>query len=247
MDISIDELPPSLGKEYFFTLNSLCWCCQTHVPGIQVAIKPLLSTDSRRLCGWTGSSWLSSDWKKKNARGRSRWPRNNADTVCHDVIRKTKAHLQLSLMWDEKGYYKLASSKRKIRDNVGLLLNEGRDPGAKWCRKDHGSECLYLSVCWSDQPSGIPRLLESLEKGKLTLAGEGTDRKQHLNKLNIYNPMGSPWRHPQMLRELSDVTARILFVIFEKAVVIRTESQGLEGRKYQSYQWEGQKEGSGEL
>lgn len=111
MDISIDELPPSLGKEYFFTLNSLCWCCQAHVPGIQVAIKPLSSTDSRRLCGWTGSSWLSSDWKKKNARGRSRWPRNNADTVCHDVIRKTKAHLQLSLMWDEKGYYKLPAAK----------------------------------------------------------------------------------------------------------------------------------------
>lgn len=68
------------------------------------------------------------------------------------------------------------------------------------------------------------------------LGGEGTDRKQYLNKLNINNPMGSPWRHPQVLRELSDVTARILLVIFEKAVVIRTESQGLEGRKYKSYQ-----------
>lgn len=77
---------------------------------------------------------------------------------------------------------------------------------------------------------------ENLEKGKLILPGGGTHRKQHLNKLNIYNPVGSPGRHPQVLRELSDVTARILLVIFEKAVVIRTESQGLEERKYQSYQ-----------
>lgn len=47
--------------------------------------------------------------------------------MCHDVTRKAKAHLELSLTRDEKGYYKHTSSKRKIRDNVGLLLNEGRD------------------------------------------------------------------------------------------------------------------------
>lgn len=45
--------------------------------------------------------------------------------------------------------------------------------------------------------------------------------------------MGSPGRHPQVLRELPDVTARILLVIFEKVVVIRAESQGLEESKYQ--------------
>lgn len=53
---------------------------------------------------------------------------NDTDTVCHDVIRKPKVSLQFSLMWDEKGYYKHTSSKMKIGDNVGLMLNEGGDP-----------------------------------------------------------------------------------------------------------------------
>lgn len=118
---------------------------------------------------------------------------------------------------------------------MGLLLNKGRDPGAKGYRKDQDSECLLsLSACCSDQPAGTPRLCnqkESLEKGKLTLGGGGSHRKEHLNKLNISKPMGSPGRHPQVLRELSDVTARILLVIFAKIAVIRSESRGLEREK----------------
>lgn len=48
--------------------------------------------------------------------------------VCGDVTKKAKAHLELSLARDmkdnKKGFYKYISSKRKIWENVGLLLNQ---------------------------------------------------------------------------------------------------------------------------
>jgi len=48
--------------------------------------------------------------------------------ACMDATRKTKAHLELKLARDvknnKKGFFNYISSKRKTRDNVGLLLNE---------------------------------------------------------------------------------------------------------------------------
>lgn len=47
--------------------------------------------------------------------------------VCRDATRKAAVHLELSLARDiknnKKGFSKYMSSKRKIRGNVGLLLN----------------------------------------------------------------------------------------------------------------------------
>jgi len=43
-------------------------------------------------------------------------------------VRKAKAHLELNLAKDmkdnKKGFFKYVNSKRRTRDNVGLLLNE---------------------------------------------------------------------------------------------------------------------------
>jgi len=47
--------------------------------------------------------------------------------ACRDATRKAKAHLELKLARDvkkKKGFFNYISSKRKSRDNVGLLLNE---------------------------------------------------------------------------------------------------------------------------
>lgn len=63
-------------------------------------------------------------WKK----GQAMWENyRNVVRVCRDMTRKAKAHLELNLAKDIKGkkksLYKYISSKRKIRENVGLLLN----------------------------------------------------------------------------------------------------------------------------
>jgi len=52
----------------------------------------------------------------------------NVVKACRDAMRKAKVHLELNLAWDVKdnkrSFFKHISSKRKTRDNVGLLLNE---------------------------------------------------------------------------------------------------------------------------
>ncbi|GAB0179374.1 mitochondrial enolase superfamily member 1 [Grus japonensis] len=64
-------------------------------------------------------------WKK----GLATWEEyRNVVRVCRDATRKAKAYLELNLARDvkdnKKGFFKYISSKRKTRENVGLLLNE---------------------------------------------------------------------------------------------------------------------------
>lgn len=65
--------------------------------------------------------------------GKKNWPCGRAKgtvRVYGDVTKKAKAYLELSLARDmkdnKKGFYKYISSKRKIWENVGLLLNQMR-------------------------------------------------------------------------------------------------------------------------
>ena len=47
--------------------------------------------------------------------------------ACRDATRKAKGHLEFNLARDvkkKKGFFNYISSKRKTRDNAGLLLNE---------------------------------------------------------------------------------------------------------------------------
>jgi len=64
-------------------------------------------------------------WKE----GQATWEEyRNVVKACRDATRKAKAHLELSLARDvkdnKKSFFKYINSKRKTRENVGLLLNE---------------------------------------------------------------------------------------------------------------------------
>jgi len=72
-------------------------------------------------------------WKRKVHRmwqeGQATWEEyRNVVRACRDAKWKAKAHLELNLARDvknnKKGFFNYISSKRKIRDNVGPLLNE---------------------------------------------------------------------------------------------------------------------------
>jgi len=65
-------------------------------------------------------------WKK----GLSSWEEYRCVVrACRDATRKAKAHLEMRLAKEikdnKKGFFKYVNSKRKTRDNVGPLLNEG--------------------------------------------------------------------------------------------------------------------------
>jgi len=64
-------------------------------------------------------------WKE----GQATWEEYSNVVKAHrDATRKAKVHLELNLARDVKGnkksFFKYISSKRKTRDNAGLLLNE---------------------------------------------------------------------------------------------------------------------------
>ncbi|GAB0183494.1 hypothetical protein GRJ2_000814700 [Grus japonensis] len=72
-----------------------------------------------------GKKEVSSMWKK----GLATWEEyRNVVRVCRNAARQAKAHLELNLARDvkdkKKGFFKYISSKRKTRENAGLLLNE---------------------------------------------------------------------------------------------------------------------------
>ncbi|GAB0208892.1 hypothetical protein GRJ2_003354900 [Grus japonensis] len=65
----------------------------------------------------------------RDLEGLATWEEyKNVVRECRDATRKAKAHLALNLARDvkdnKKGFFKYISSKRKTRENVGLLLNE---------------------------------------------------------------------------------------------------------------------------
>lgn len=64
-------------------------------------------------------------WKKAQT---TRKDYRNIVRTCRDVTRKVKAHLELSLVRaikdSKKDFYKYISSKRKIKEHVGSLINQ---------------------------------------------------------------------------------------------------------------------------
>lgn len=70
--------------------------------------------------------------------------------VCRDGVRKAKANLEFSLVRNVKGnkngFYKYISRKRKIRENVGLLLDGAGDLVTKDMEKAKVFNAFFTSV-----------------------------------------------------------------------------------------------------
>lgn len=70
--------------------------------------------------------------------------------VCRNSIKKTKANLELGLVRDVKGskngFCKYINSKRKVKENVSLLLNGARDLVTKDMEKAKVFNAFFTSV-----------------------------------------------------------------------------------------------------
>jgi len=122
--------------------------------------------------------------------------------ACRDATRKAKAkelNLARDIRNNKKGFFNYISSKRKTRDNVGLLLNEAGVLVTEDAEKAELLNAFFASLYSAKagpQESQAPEVKEeAYRKDDLPLVEE--DCVRHcLSNLDAYKSMGPDGMHP---------------------------------------------------
>ncbi|CAM5122730.1 unnamed protein product [Eretmochelys imbricata] len=145
----------------------------------------------------------------------------NIARACRNDIRRAKSHLELQLARDvksnKKGFFRYVGNKKKAKENVGPLLNEGGNLVTEDVEKANELNAFFASVFTNKVSSQTAAL------GITTWGIDGQPSveievvRDYLEKLDVHKSMGPDELHLRVLKELAAVIAEPLAIIFENS------------------------------